>query len=450
MNLCEGPLLKKIIIYTIPIILTGMLQLLFNAADLMVVGRFCGSRSVAAVGATGSLINLLINAFIGLSVGSGVSVAQGLGANDNEDVYRVVHTTIPVAILGGAVLTVVGVLGAESFLRGMGTPENVLKLSVIYLQVYFCGMIPSMLYNFGAAILRAAGDTRGPLVYLTLAGFLNVGLNVLFVTALQMDVAGVALATVFSQTLSAVLILFALVKRTDACHLSLRSMHIYRKQLGKILRIGLPAGLQSTLFNISNVLVTASVNSFGEVAMSGSAAAGNIEGFLYVAVNAFHQTSLNFIGQNKGAKKYDRIGRVIGISLVLVTVVAVVLGVTAYVFARPLLSLYITDSEEAIGFGISRMTYIVLLYFLCGLMDVMTGALRGLGVSVEPLVITVLGVCGVRIAWIYTVFPMPAYHTLGFLFLSYPVSWGITFLAEGVAFLLVYRRMKKNGEWQSG
>lgn len=441
--MCEGPLLRKIIVYTIPIILTGILQLLFNAADLVVVGQYCGNVSVAAVGATGALINLIVNLFIGLSIGAGVSVAQYLGAKNQEAVRRVVHTSIPAAFVSGAFLTVVGIACARWFLELMDTPANVLPLSTTYMRIYFGGMIASMIYNFGAAILRAAGDTRSPLIYLTIAGVVNVFLNLFFVIVLKMDVAGVALATIISQTISAALTVMALMKRTDACRLELKAMGFHKETLLKIVKIGIPAGIQGSLFSVSNVLIQSSINSFGDLVMSGNAAAGNIEGFVYITMNAFHQTTLNFVGQNLGAGKMDRVHRVVGIDLILVMVVGLVTGLAAYHFGRPLLSIYITDSAEAIEYGITRMSLVCAPYFLCGLMDVMNGALRGLGVSVEPLVITVLGVCVLRVAWIYTIFRIPAYHTLRCLYASYPISWIVTLAAQVIGYLLVMRRLKR-------
>lgn len=441
-DMCEGPLFGKIVRYTIPIILTGILQLLFNAADLIVVGRFCGSVSVAAVGATGSIINLIINLFIGLSVGAGVTVAHGLGAGRDEEVHRTVHTAIPTAFLSGIILTVVGILGAEYFLTLMGTPDDVIDLSTLYMKIYFCGILSSMLYNFGAAILRAAGDTKSPLYYLTIAGVLNVVLNVFFVLVFHMDVAGVALATAISQTLSAFLVLLALTRREDACRLYLSKLCIHKKQLLQIIRIGLPAGIQSSLFSISNVIIQSSVNSFGSVVMSGNAAAGNIEGFVYIAMNSFQQTALNFTGQNFGAKQYKRIHRIMGICLICVGFVGLLTGALAYGFARPLLSIYITDSAEAIGYGILRMTYVCLPYFLCGIMDVMTGVIRGMGSSVATMVISILGVCGFRISWIYTVFQIPEFHTLTSLYVSYPISWLATFVVQVAGYFVLCHRRK--------
>lgn len=439
-RMLQGPLFSAIVSYTLPIIATSLLQLLFNAADLVVVGQFCGSLSVAAVGATGSITNLLVNFFIGLSVGAGVTVAHGLGSREDAVVSNTVHTAIPTAIVSGVILTVVGVAGSRTFLEMMDTPETVLPLSTVYMQIYFAGVTFNMVYNFSAAILRAAGDTKSPLYFLLFAGVLNVVLNVVFVTQFHMNVAGVALATTISQAVSAVLVVMALVKRRDACRLELGKLRIHKAQLGKILRIGLPAGIQSSLFSISNVIVQSSVNSFGDICMSGNAASANLEGFVYVCLNAFQQTAVNFIGQNSGAHQFRRVKNVLWICLGCVTVLGLGLGTLVYSLGPTLLSIYITDSAEAISYGMIRMGYICLPYFLCGLMDVTTGALRGMGASFVPMLICVLGVCGVRITWIYTVFRIPQYHTPQCLYFSYAISWLVTALCQLAAFLAVYRR----------
>lgn len=445
-NMLEGPLFPNITRFTIPIILTSVLQLLFNAADLVVVGQFCGSVSVAAVGATGSITGLLVNFFIGLSVGAGVAVAHGLGGRENQVVHRTVHTALPTAILSGAILTVAGLTYSETFLIMMGTPDTVLSLSTVYMRIIFCGVTFNMVYNFCASILRAAGDTKSPLVFLLFAGVLNVILNLVFVIQFQMNVAGVALATIISQAVSAVLVVIALMRRTDACKLYLNKLRFYKPQLAKILRIGLPAGIQSALFAISNVLIQSSVNSFGDVFMSGNAAASNLEGFVYVCLNAFHQSAVNFVGQNAGAKQYRRVRQTLWICLGCVTVVGLVLGSLVYVFGPSLLSIYITDSPEAISYGMTRLAFICLPYFTFGMMDVTTGALRGIGASFVPMMISILGVCGLRIVWIYTIFQIPQYHTPQCLYLSYLVSWVITFIVQLAAFLIVFRRYLKTAE----
>ncbi len=442
-NMLRGPLLPGIIAYTVPIILTSVLQLLFNAADLVVVGQFRGSVSLAAVGATGSLTNLIVNLFIGLSVGAGVVVAHGLGAREEGVVHRTVHTAIPLALISGAVLTVIGVIFAGTFLKWMGTPADVLPKSKLYMQIYFGGMTFTMLYNFCASILRAAGDTKSPLYFLFAAGVLNVMLNVLFVVVFHADVEGVALATTISQAVSAVLVLLALMRRTDACRFSIRQIRISRRELGRMVAIGLPAGIQGSLFSISNVIIQSSVNSFDKVVMSGNAAAGNIEGFVYTAMNAFQQTTVNFVGQNVGAQQYDRVKKTVLYCLGCVTVLGISISLAVYGLRDQLLSIYIVDSLEAIEYGILRMTWIVLPYFLCGIMDVATGALRGMGASTVPMIICVLGVCVFRIGWVATVFQIPAYHTPGSLYFSYPVSWLLTLAAELTAFVMLFRRRVK-------
>lgn len=436
----QGLLFTNILFYTIPIILTSVLQLLFNAADLVIVGQFCGSVSVAAVGATGAITNLIVNLFMGLSIGAGVTVAHALGSREDEAVHRTVHTAIPAALVSGILISIIGVSLAKPILTLMGTPENVLPLSSVYMRIYFSGMVFTMVYNFCASILRAAGDTKSPLLYLTIAGVINVVLNIFFVTALDMNVAGVALATIISQAFSAVMVFLTLMRRTDTCKLEPTKMRFYKLQLLKIVRIGLPAGIQSALFSISNVLIQSSVNSFGDVLMSGNAASGNIEGFLYAALNAFHQTAVNFIGQNAGARKYQRVRKIVWICLLCVTVLGILGGVLLNVFGSQLLGIYITDSAEALAYGELRLLYMGIPYFLCGMMDISTAALRGLGESVIPMIISILGVCGIRIGWIYTIFQIPQFHTPQCLYISYPISWVITFLCQMAAFFLVYRR----------
>lgn len=443
-NMCRGPIFKNVVIYTVPIILTGLLQLLFNAADLIVVGWFSGSDSVAAVGATSSLTNLFVNLFIGLSLGAGVAVAQGIGAKSKENTEKAVHTAIPVALIGGILLTFIGILLSKPMLEAMGTPAGkILSLSSVYMKIYFSGMTFLMVYNFGAAILRAAGDTKSPLIFLTVAGVLNVILNIVFVAAFKMDVAGVALATTISQALSSLLVIRELIKRKDLIKLELKKIHINIPALKKILAIGVPAGLQSSLFSISNVIIQSSVNSFGSAAMSGSAASSSIEGFCYVAMNSFQQTALNFCGQNYGAGNLKRVKKVTFACLMTVAAVGLVIGTVSYAFGRPLLEIYIKDSKSAIDFGLERMKFILVPYFLCGIMDTVTGSMRGIGSSVVPMVITIVGVCVMRIVWIFTVFASPEYHTFAGLFISYPISWELTFSAVFISYLITIKRKGK-------
>ena len=445
-NMLQGPLLSSIISYTVPIILTSILQLLFNAADLVVVGRFRGSLSVAAVSSTTSLISLIINLFVGLSVGAGVCVAHAVGGQEDKTLHRTVHTALPLALVGGAVVTLVGVLFSEQFLIWMGTPANVLPLSALYMKIYFSGMIFTMVYNFCASILRALGDTKSPLIFLAISGVINVGFNVLFVTAFGMNVEGVAIATVISQAISAVLVVIALMRRRDTSRLMLKKIRFYKAPLLKMLRIGLPAGIQGSLFSISNVTIQSSINSFGDVVMSGNGASASIEGFIYVSLNAFQQTAVNFVGQNAGAHQYKRIKKILGLCLICSVVVSASLGIASYLFGEQLLSIYITDSREAIVYGLTRLSYVAVPYFLCALMDVTTGALRGLGASITPMLISVLGVCGIRVAWVYTIFQVPQYHTPQSLYISYPVSWTVTFIIQLLCFIIIYKKRIKQDQ----
>ncbi len=440
-SMLEGPLLSGIISYTVPIILTSVLQLLFNAADLVIVGQYCGSISVAAVSSTTALTNLIVNLFIGLSVGTGVSVAHGLGGLNHADVHKTVHTAMPLALLGGVVLTVIGIAFSDYLLRLMNTPENVLHLSSIYMKIYFGGITFSLIYNFCASILRAAGDTKSPLLYLSFAGIVNVALNVVFVRVFEMNVAGVALATVISQGISAVLVTLALMRRTDGCRLWLNKIRFYRSQLLKIIRIGLPAGIQGSLFSISNVIIQSSINSFdNEIIMSGNGAAANIEGFIYVIMNSVSQTAVNYVGQNTGAHQYQRVRKVFFTCLGCAAIAGAAVSALVYAFGRQLLGIYIIDSQEAISYGMVRFTFVCLPYFLCGLMDVSTSTLRGLGSSFTPMLISILGVCAFRVLWAMTVFQIPRFHSLECLYITYPISWVITFLAQTVAFVLLYRK----------
>ncbi len=443
-EITEGPLIRPIIQYTIPIILASVLQLLFNAADLVVVGQFGSENSVGAVGATGSLTALMVNFFLGLSVGAGVVVAHGLGAHNDEKVRQTIHTSIPLAVICGAVLTVMGLFLSGPVLTLMGTPKENLSLATLYMRIYFCGMIFNLLLNFGASILRAAGDSTGPMKYLTIAGVVNVLLNLVFVIVLKMDVAGVALATIISQAISAVLILRALMRRTDACKLKLRELGIHRQPLNRILAIGVPSGLQSSLFAISNVVMQSSMFSFGPLALKGVSAASNIENFVYVLMHAFNQTMVNFTGQNAGARKYRRIAKLYFTCLWMMLASSIVLCGLVYLFGEQLLSIYIPGDTTAIEFGMQRLTIVGMIYFFCGMLEIATGGARGMGISFSTMIVTVVGVCGFRIAWIYTVFQQ--FRTLTVLYASYPISWIITYFAVSFIFFGVLRSRRKRAE----
>ncbi len=442
-DMCSGPMLGNIILYTIPVILTSVMQLLFNTADLVIVGRFCGSVSVGAVGATSSATTLIFSLFLGLSVGAGATAAQSIGAGDFDKTSRTVHTTIPTAFLGGIGLAIIGNVVCKPLLTLMGTPENVLPLSTVYMRIYFAAMPFNMLYNFGAALLRSAGDTKRPLIYVSISGVVNVVLNVIFVTVFHMDVAGVALATTISISISSILILRALMRRHDALHFNFKEMCFDKAVLKKMLSIGVPSGLQSSLFSISNLLIQSSVNSFGDVFLAGNSAAGNIEGYIYMVMAAFYHAALNFSAQNYGAKKFDRIKKSLVICALCTGICGFILGGLTYIFGDTLLSIYITDNPQAITYGLMRISIICTPYFLCGIMDTITGAIRGMGSSFTTMIITVFGTCVLRITWIYTIFAVPQWHTPQCLFLSYPISWSVTIIAELVAFAIVLKKKKQ-------
>lgn len=454
-DMTEGPLLGKMIRYAIPVILTGILQLLFNAADMIVVGRYAGNDALAAVGATGTLINLIVNLAMGLSVGTAVTTAQYYGAKDRDGVRKVVSTSMATAIVAGLIVMAIGFFGCEVFLGWMDTPKDVIKMSALYMRIYFLSMPACMIYNFCAAVLRSAGDTRHPLLFLTISGAVNVIMNLLFVIGFKMDVDGVALATLISQMLSAALVVIHMVRIQEDYRLDLKHIRFYKKQFLRLLRIGLPAGLQSSMFSISNVLIQSSVNSFGSAAVAGNSADSSIEGFIYVSMNALHQTVVTFAGQNAGAKKYARINRILALGIAMVTVIGALLGFLILQFGEPLLSLFTKaddpETPQAIEFALERMKVIASTYFLCGIMEVFNGALRGLGASLSPMIMSLVGVCGFRVVWIYTAFRV--YRTPMCLYLSYPISWASTTLALAVVYTIMIchriRRAKKESLPQS-
>ena len=439
-DMCNGPLLGKIMVFYIPLMLSGILQLLFNAADIVVVGRFAGNEALAAVGSTSSLTNLIVNLFIGLSVGANVLVARFYGAGQDGELKEMVQTAIATALAGGVILVFLGFFISGPALGWMGTPEDVIEHSILYMRIYFAGMPFMMVYNFGSAVLRAVGDTKRPLYYLLIAGVVNVVLNLIFVIVFSMGVAGVAAATVVSQAISAALVVRCLIQTDSAYRLVLQGMKIAPDKLIKMVQIGVPAGMQGALFSISNVLIQSSVNSFGSVAMAGNTAASNIEGFVYTAMNAFHQAAISFSGQNYGARKYKRIFNVLVICEVMVVAVGVLMGNAAYFFGGTLLKLYTID-PAVIQYGILRMRIISVPYFLCGVMDVAVGALRGMGYAIMPMLVSLTGACLFRVVWIYTIFQ--SIRTLECLYFSYPISWTLTFLVHFVCFAVVYRRLLK-------
>ena len=422
-DMCHGPLLGKLFIFALPLMGSGILELMFNAADIIVVGRFTGAEALAAVGATSTLLTSLVNIFMGVAVGVNVLAAQYYGAGDRKNVEETVHTSILLGFFCGFCILVVGILFAENFLKMMSTPDDILGQAVLYMRIYFLGMPAFMVYNFGAALLRATGDTKRPLYFLFAAGALNVALNLLFVIAFQMGVAGVALATAISQTVSAALIIRCLRKEKGVCHLEFRKLHMQREKALRILKIGVPAGVQSGIFSISNLMVQSAVNSFGSIAVAGITAASNIEGFVYTAMSAVYQTALSFTSQNMGAKNYQRVSRILQLCLGIVAAIGLVIGNGTLLFGKELLGIY-SSNQEVVAYGLMRMEVVCTTYFLCGIMDVIVGSLRGMGYSFVPMMISLLGVCGFRIVWILTVFAWE--HTLFALYISYPISWIIT------------------------
>ncbi len=447
-DMTHGPLLGKIIMFALPLMASGSLQLLYNAADLIIVGQFAsnGQKAIAAVGATSAIINLIINVVIGLSVGSSVVVARYLGAEDREGAHRATHTSIAISLVSGLVVGLFGFFAARVLLVWMNTPEDgdVLNMAVSYMRIYFIGAPVNMLYNFGSAVLRAMGDTKRPLYFLTVAGFVNIILNFIFVYFLHMDVDGVALATLVSQAISAFLVTLCLVKSDGPCRLYFSKLKIYKKELKMIAVVGLPAGIQGSLFSISNVIIQSSMNSFGDIVMSGNTAAGNIEGFVYVAENAFYHAAITFTGQNYGARQYKRTRKVFWICMAMTAAISFLLSGLVYIFGRQLLGIYLPGEDEAINYGMTRMLIVILPHLLLGLENTVVGQLRGLGYSVSPMIISIFGICGIRIIWVYTAFA--ANRTLEMLYLSYPISWAITLIGTLVLYFIAAKKLPKDGQ----
>ena len=442
-NMVSGPTFLKMILFSVPVVLSGILQLLFNACDIIVVGNFAGDASLAAVGSTSSLINLFTNLFIGLSVGSNVLIAHFVGSNDKSKVSLTVHTSIVLAIICGVFLSVAGFIFANPILKLMGSPDDVIMLATLYLKIYFLGMPALLIYNFGAAILRAVGNTKHPLYFLTISGVLNVLLNLLLVICFSMGVAGVAIATVVSEYLSAALIIWYLSEKSEELKLTRSDLKIDPYILKRIIAIGIPAGLQGVIFSLSNVVIQSAINSFGSDVVAGNSATMNIEGFVYMAMNAIYQTAITFVGQNYGAGKKKRVLRCTLQAEAIVVIVGLLFGVSAYIFSTELLHIY-SRSPAVVAAGKVRCAYILPIYFLCGSMDVMVGALRGIGQSVVPMVTSLIGACALRLVWISTVFKM--HRTTGMLYISYPISWIITLIAHIAFFVYFYNKIPKEKE----
>lgn len=439
-NMTEGNILPKIIKFSIPLMLSGMLQLFFNAADVIVVGRYAGDEALAAVGSTGALINLLINLFIGISIGASVLMGQAIGARDYNDAQDSLHTAMLTGLIGGIIMIFVGQVVSRPMLELMQTPDDVIELSSLYMKIYFMGMPGFMLYNFGAAILRAAGDTKRPLYYLFVSGIINVILNLYFVIVLKMSVDGVAYATIISEAISAILIVICLIRSDGYLNLSLRKLKIDGKKFIEMLKIGIPSGFTGIVFSVSNMLIQSSINSFGKLVMAANTAASNLEGFVYNAMNSIYQTALAFASQNMGAKKLDRVDDVLKKSLLVVSGVGLFFGVGAYLLGEILLRLY-TPNQEVIDIAMLRLLVISTSYFLCGIMDVYSGVIRGMGFSFTPMLVSMFFVCAFRVFWIYTIFER--FHEQWVLYISYPVSWTITIIAYFFTYKIVRKKAKE-------
>ena len=442
-DMCNGPITKKIILFAIPLMLSGILQLLFNAADVVVVGQYCGSVSLAAVGSNGSVINLMVNLFLGVSVGTNVLVARGVGRQHADRVFRAVHSSILLSILIGVFTGVFGAIFAPKMLELINVPDDVLPLASLYLRIYFVGMPATVVYNFGAAILRAVGDTKHPLYYLSLAGVINIVCNLFFVCVCKLDVAGVAIASALSQYVSAILVIRCLMHKENSCRLSLKMLRLYKAETLEMVRIGIPAGLQGTIFSISNVLIQSSINSFGSTIIAGNSAGSNLDQLVYIAMNAFYHAAVSFVSQNLGAGKLDRVPKIAGSCFALVTAVGIATGGLCYLFGRTLLSIF-TPEAPVIDAGMIRLQWVCLPYFLCGTMEVGCGIVRGIGHAWLPMFVSTMGGCVLRIIWIYTIFA--ADPTLNVLYLSYPVSWIVTTLVHVLCAALLIRQLyrKKN------
>lgn len=437
-DMCNGSILDKLVSFSIPLMLSGILQLLFNAVDIIVVGQFTGNEALAAVGSTTALINVFVNLFIGISLGASVLAARFYATGQEKEMSETVHTSITLALISGIAMGIIGVIAAKGALELMDTPDNVLNLSTLYMRIYFMGMPFFMLYNYGAAILRAVGDTKRPLLFLIISGATNVVLNLLLVIQFHLGVAGVAIATVISQCISCILVLRCLYLSDGSYQLRFNKLGMKTRYVKQIFQIGIPAGIQSTIINFSNVLLQSSVNSFGSVAMAGYTAANNILGFLYVSVNSITQACMSFTSQNYGVRKFKRMDKVLLECLGLTVIVALVLGGGSYLFGAELMHIY-TKSIKVVECGVDIMLYTTVTYFLCGIMDLLPGALRGMGHSTVPMILSVIGTVGTRIVWIYAIFP---YHrSLDFLFISYPVSWLLTIVMQVICFYFVRKKV---------
>ncbi|HBD66167.1 MAG TPA: MATE family efflux transporter [Eubacterium sp.] len=439
-DMCNGTIMDKLISFALPLMISGMLQLMFNAVDIIVVGRFTGSQALAAVGSTTALICTFTNLFIGVSLGANVLAARFYASGKTKEMSETVHTAILLALISGIAMSVIGILCARESLVLIATPDDIIGQAALYLRIYFSGMPFFMLYNYGAAILRAVGDTKRPLMYLIAAGTANAVLDLILVIIFKMGVAGVAIGTITSQFISCVLVIRCLCKTDTIYKLYISKLRIKKYYLIQILKVGLPAGIQSTVINFSNVLLQSSVNSFGEIAMAGYTAANNILGFLYVSVNSVTQACMSFTSQNYGVRKFKRMDKVLADCAILSIIVSVVIGGGSYLLGHQILGIY-TRQEDVIQCGMEILSISTIPYFLCGLMDMIPGSMRGVGYSAVPMILSIIGTVGTRLVWIYGVFP--EHRSLYVLFMSYPVSWGLTIVMQAICLVFVRRKIRK-------
>ncbi|MBQ8014976.1 MAG: MATE family efflux transporter [Clostridia bacterium] len=442
LDMTSGPFLKKILVFSIPLMLTGLLQIAYNTADVVVVGRFVGKEALAAVGSTGSLVNLFLNVFLGISMGSGVMVARHIGERDDKKVHECTHTAMLLSVICGLFIGALGFLASGMMLRLMKAPDDVIDLATLYLKIYFLGSPGLMAYNFGASIVRATGDTKRPLYILAFSGLVNVVLNLVLIIVFDFGVSGVAIATIVSQYLSSVLIIAYLLRIGNSCRLSFKKLKIYNDELKSILLLGVPAGFQSSLFSLSNVIIQSTVNSFGSVAMAGITAGSNFDAYVYTCTNAVAQTTMTFTSQNMGARKFDNIGRVYRMCLTIAFAISAVMGAAGTFFGDFIVGLF-SDDPDVIAIGADRLTMIMPFYFFCSLMDVAASQIRGMGKSVEPMIVSLLGACGIRIFWVFVILPLD--KTLINLYWSYPVSWAVTFFVQFLLYFILKKQMKKKG-----
>lgn len=444
LDMTEGPFLKKILLFSVPLMLTGLLQLAYNSADVIVVGRYVSEEALAAVGSTGSLVNLFLNVFLGLSMGSGVMVARHIGERDDKKIHECVHTAMLLSVVCGVFIGVIGFFASKYMLNIMQVPSDVIDLATLYLKIYFLGSPGLLIYNFGASIIRATGDTKRPLYILSFSGLVNVGLNLLLILVFKMGVSGVAIATIVSQYLSAIFIVIYLLRMPNSCKLIINKLRIYKQELKSIIKLGVPAGVQNSLFSVSNVIIQSNVNSFGSVAMAGIAAGSNFDSYVYTCTNAVAQSAMNFTSQNMGAKKYRNIGKVYRYCLMITLTVGLAMGWAGKLFGNQIVSLF-SDEPDVIKIGAERLNMIMPFYFFCSLMDVAACQIRGMGKSFEPMIVSLIGACGIRLLWVF--FVLPLNHTLMFLYWAYPISWSLTFLAQFILYFILKHRMKKKAQF---